>query len=145
LVHELEQQVAASAGKPTRPPPWFEACVASLRQRLNLTVRDLLEYHPRDLERYRHLLDRLVGETSLDDYWAVYEGGFVKAVPDWCNRMQARIRALLGVGPDSADDDFVAAIAARRQKEVPLENPGEKSGGQRQNSIGDSTRGEFGT
>ena len=90
-----------------------------IRYRLPLRLRDLLQRDAHSRAIFGHILDRRVGETTLESYYTAGEGGFTTAIPDWCNRVEKRVRSLIGLElppqPNSGEQEFLPQVAGCRR------------------------------
>ena len=69
-------------------------CLDPVRVRLPLTPEQLIRPLPSQLEQVRQ---KAIGETRLGEYYPAR--GASAAISDWCDKLERRIRALLGVAP----------------------------------------------
>lgn len=73
--------------------------LSPLRKRLPVTVAKLMEKDKASLDQHRPLADRVVAKTCLKDYYQRRKGGHTAAIPDWCYKVEGRVRRVLELGP----------------------------------------------
>jgi DNA-directed RNA polymerase specialized sigma24 family protein len=71
--------------------------LSPLLLRLPLTVSRLMDLDKASRDQFATVAARRAGDTCLGDYYADRKGGFTAAIPDWCYKVEKRVRQLLGV------------------------------------------------
>lgn len=72
----------------------FQAYLEPTRERMQLTVAAMSQGNKVFLDHHAHLADRVVGETNVRDYYGTRG---LNAIPDWCDKVQNRVRERLGI------------------------------------------------
>ncbi len=72
----------------------LQACLDPTRNRLRLLVKEMTKDNKTFQQHHASLLNHRVGATCLRDYFG---SRGVNAVPDWCNKVQNRVREALGI------------------------------------------------
>ncbi len=72
-----------------------------LKKRLQLKVQTLVGNDSRLMKYLAKILNIQAAETNLADYYAEFAGGYSTAVPDWCYKVERRIRTVLSGKGDS--------------------------------------------
>lgn len=92
---------------------WPDTHLRPLRMRLSLRLDELMKSDPTSREHFHALGARQSGETNLADYCAEHKGGFTAAIPDWCYKVEKRVRQILGVGDEPFSGDALEKTARR--------------------------------
>ncbi|MBU0753712.1 MAG: hypothetical protein KJ645_01140, partial [Planctomycetes bacterium] len=49
-------------------------------------------------KQFQKMLAHRVADTALQDYYAQRRGGYTSAIPDWCYKVEERVRKVLHEG-----------------------------------------------
>ena len=90
-----------------------------IRLRLPLEVGEILKFDNVSKTRFEKLLSRKTGKTCLNNYYADHKGGFTVAIPDWCYKVEKRIRAILGCEKNTSSDKVLGTIMMQ-QRNAPV-------------------------
>ncbi len=90
---------------------YFHESLIPLYTRLNLKIADLFELSSSLMNQLSHLQSQYVRSTSLRDYYTD-KRGFDEAIPDWCNKVKSRVRAILGLKSMTEPDEDVYGLVA---------------------------------
>ena len=77
----------------------LEESLSPLRKRLPVKVEKLMEKDKASLDQHQPMAGRVVGKTCLKDYYQRRKGGHTAAIPDWCYKVEDRVRRVLDLGP----------------------------------------------
>lgn len=93
----------------------LENHLSPLLLRLPLKVGKLMEMDKASREHFGKLGRRLAGDTCLADYYAERKGGFTTAIPDWCYKVEKRVRHMLGVSDDRPMEEALEQAAEMQE------------------------------
>ena len=82
-----------------------------VRLRLRLTVGELTRLDRASSKHFADMLQRVVAATCLSDYYARRKGGYTTAIPDWCDKVERRLRQVLGLSRDTSQEGVIEAVA----------------------------------
>jgi hypothetical protein len=105
-------------------PEHFEAlsrAIEPVRKRNACLIEDLVQLSPVLRDQLETCHGRLNGNLSLRDFYT--RRGFSCAIPDWCSKVEHRVRASLGLEETGRLDDALASMASRLD-EGPIEPAG---------------------
>jgi hypothetical protein len=85
-----------------------------IRLRLPLEVGKILKFDNASKTQFEKLLSKKTGETCLNNYYAGHKGSFTAAIPDWCYKVEKRIRTILTCEKDTSSDDAVGTIIQQK-------------------------------
>ena len=85
--------------------------LAPVRTRAAMFVEDLFKFSPVLLAQLRAFHGRVAGTLSFRDHYT--QRGFTTAIPDWCDKVARRVRAVLGLESDAALEETVEELAVR--------------------------------
>ena len=86
-----------------------------VRLRLPLEVGEILNFDNASKTRFEKLLSEKAGKTCLNNYYADHKSGFTAAIPDWCYKVEKRIRAILGCEKDTSSDEVLGTIMMQQK------------------------------
>ena len=70
--------------------------------------------------QFTYMEKKLVGETTLSDYWEKHKNGFTTAVPDWCYKVKVRIQRILGVERGGSETDLLKNLVFRPEENTEI-------------------------
>ncbi|MBC7248054.1 MAG: hypothetical protein H5T73_09780 [Actinobacteria bacterium] len=85
-------------------------CLGPLRERLPLTLDEIMALDRASSRRYAELLPSRAADTCLRDYYRLSRRGYTAAIPDWSYKLEKRVREVLGV---FAESEAAASSRAR--------------------------------
>jgi len=88
-----------------------------LRTRLSCLVGEMFRQAGPTRDRLAHLHERQVKETCFRQYYT--ECGLTVAFPDWCDKLERRVRHVLGIAPNISPDES-AKTAEERLSDGPV-------------------------
>lgn len=94
----------------------FHECLAPVRVRLPLEVGRLMWLDAASCKQFGKILRVVVGETCLGDYYADRRGGYTTAISDWCDKVERRLRRVLGIEEAGSEADMASHMAQEQQK-----------------------------
>ena len=69
-----------------------------LEERLSLAIENLMALDKASLVHFAGLAGMTAEQTCLEDYYSQRKGGYTAAIPDWCYKVERRVREVLGLG-----------------------------------------------
>lgn len=93
----------------------LEDHMSPLLLRLPLSVGRLTEMDKASREHFHSLSRQRSADTCLADYYAKRKGGFTVAIPDWCYKVEQRIRQVLGVDGGQSMGETLKRAAEMRE------------------------------
>jgi len=91
-----------------------------MRLRLPQELGEILRFDDVSKIRFEKLLSKKAGKTCLKNYYADHKDGFTAAIPDWCYKVEKRIRTILGCEKGTPQDEAIGTIIIR-QKNAPAQ------------------------
>jgi DNA-directed RNA polymerase specialized sigma24 family protein len=91
-----------------------------IRLRLPQELGEILRFDNVSKTRFEKLLSQKAGKTCLNNYYADHKDGFTAAIPDWCYKVEKRIRTILGCEKDASQDEAVGTVMMQ-QKNAPAQ------------------------
>lgn len=113
---DYQSQLAIGSAEPDQ----FQESLTPLYTRLNLKLATLFELSPPLMNQLSHMRSQYAGSTSLRDYYTD-KRGFQEAIPDWCNKVKNRIRAILDLKSTAESGEDVYELATSLH-EIPPES-----------------------
>jgi DNA-directed RNA polymerase specialized sigma24 family protein len=89
----------------------LQGFLSPLRMRLALEVGELVALSQTLYDNLKRLHHRIVGTTCLRDYYTAR--GFGMAIPDWCDKVEKRVRAVLGLDVDATGEEIFDEVVEK--------------------------------
>ena len=118
----LTRYCTASGQKGRHFSDRVEVAVNPIYPRMAVTVGKLMSLDSASLKQQSVIIERRVKETCLQDYYERRKGGFKSAIPDWCYKLEERVRKILGLSclstamDDEGEQDPIEAICPEMRK-----------------------------